>query len=95
VPFLKESYDRFEADALKSDHTGNLQFLCNVWRDFSSVLTKAIGLVEFNASRLEKMIDVAGQVAGSNPAYTAGDPAIAPGLDLRGVRRGPWCVRDG
>jgi hypothetical protein len=76
VPFLKESYDRFEADALKSDHTGNLQFLCNVWRDFSSVLTKAIGLVEFNASRLEKMIDVAGQVAGSNPPIPLAIPQL-------------------
>lgn len=141
ITFLLENYDEFEIDALKSDHTNNLQFLCNlfqllvncvvhglltreqtqidkrakriqlalepmasnnerpnnaleaeallvagrlnwailerdsgalaaVWHDFGQILDKAEGLGEFDAGRVEKMIEVGGQIAGNDPNYT-------------------------
>lgn len=45
--------------------------LSNIWYDFSDLLKKVEGLGEFRADRLEKMIEVAGQVAGNDPAYNA------------------------
>lgn len=141
IEFLQEHYDLFEVDAATSNHTANIEFLCNlfqllincvvhglltreeakldaraekirlaleplaankerpnnaleaeaqlvinrmnwaaiendpsalpqVWRDISTILDKAEGLGEFDASRMEKMIDVAGLVAGNDSEYT-------------------------
>ncbi len=44
--------------------------LPDIWRDFASVLDEARGLGEFDASRLEKMIEIGGQIAGNDPSYT-------------------------
>lgn len=44
--------------------------LTEVWRDFSSIIDDAGGLAEFNASRLEKMVDLGGHMAGNDPDYT-------------------------
>ena len=41
----------------------------NVWNDFSAVLEKASGLGEFKADRLVQMVEIAGQIAGNDPAY--------------------------
>ena len=139
--FLKDSYESFEAIALKSDHAINLEFLCNllqlfvnsvihghmsryeckldkrttklkealekiasdqnrpnnaleaqtslliirinqaildkkreelagIWKDFSSILEQASGLGEFKADRLIKLVDIVGQIAGNDSAYT-------------------------
>lgn len=43
--------------------------LANVWNDFSAVLEKASGLGEFKADRLVQMVEIAGQIAGNDPAY--------------------------
>ncbi|SDR60989.1 hypothetical protein SAMN05519103_07242 [Rhizobiales bacterium GAS113] len=40
-----------------------------IWREFGVVLEKARGLGEFDANRLVSMIELAGQVAGNDPAY--------------------------
>lgn len=45
------------------------QELPDIWRDFSDVLEQAVGLGEFKAQRLVSMIEIAGQVAGSDPVY--------------------------
>jgi len=41
----------------------------DIWNGFSSVLEKARGLGEFKADRLVQMVEVAGNIAGNNPAY--------------------------
>lgn len=142
IAFLQEHYDGFEADGLASNHTANIELLCNlfqllincvvyglltrdeakldarsekirltleplaankerpnnaleaetqlvinrmswaainkdpvalaqVWRDISEILDKAEGLGEFDASRMEKMIDAAGLIAGNDTEYTS------------------------
>jgi hypothetical protein len=43
--------------------------LTQVWNDFSTIIEKADGLGEFKAGRLKKMIEVAGLIAGNDPAY--------------------------
>ncbi|MGE0175372.1 MAG: tetratricopeptide repeat protein [Oligoflexales bacterium] len=43
--------------------------LSNIWNDFSVALEKANGLGEFKADRLVKMVEVAGNIAGNDPAY--------------------------
>jgi hypothetical protein len=43
--------------------------LTSVWNDFSAALEKASGLGEFKADRLVQMVEVAGNIAGNNPAY--------------------------
>jgi hypothetical protein len=43
----------------------------DVWRDFASVLDEARGLGEFDANRLEKMIELGGNIAGGDPVYTS------------------------
>jgi hypothetical protein len=45
--------------------------LPDIWRDFGTVLDDARGLGEFDAERLEKMIELGGNVAGNDPAYTS------------------------
>ncbi len=40
-----------------------------IWREFGEVLDRASGLGEFDAERAEKMIEIAGNVAGNDPAY--------------------------
>ncbi len=50
---------------------GQAEKLSDIWRDFSELLKKVEGLGEFRANRLEQMIDVAGQIAGNDPAYNA------------------------
>jgi len=138
--FLKNSYEAFEALAIKSDDSVNLEFLCNlnqllvnsvihfhmsrdeckldermamlkevlekitlnkdrpnnalevktslliilmnqimldnrrdelpdIWNDFAIVLEKAKGLGEFKADRLVQMVEIAGDIAGNDPAY--------------------------
>ncbi|MCA1363409.1 hypothetical protein I6F14_23695 [Bradyrhizobium sp. IC3069] len=42
-----------------------------VWRDYASVLDEARGLGEFDAGRLERMIELGGNIAGNDPAYTS------------------------
>lgn len=43
--------------------------LAIVWNDFSAVLEKANGLGEFKADRLVQMVEIAGNIAGNDPAY--------------------------
>jgi hypothetical protein len=43
--------------------------LSDIWREFSSVLEKASGLGEFNAERMVGMVEIAGDIAGNDPAY--------------------------
>lgn len=43
--------------------------LASVWNDFSAVLEKANGLGEFKADRLVQMVEIAGNIAGNDPAY--------------------------
>ncbi|WP_269621423.1 hypothetical protein [Zhongshania sp. BJYM1] len=43
--------------------------LVGVWNDFSIALEKASGLGEYKADRLVQMIEIAGNVAGNEPAY--------------------------
>ena len=43
--------------------------LPSVWNDFSSILNKASGLGEFKADRLVQFVDIAGNMAGNDPAY--------------------------
>ncbi len=43
--------------------------LSSLWRDYAAVLEKASGLGEFDADGLVRFIEVAGQVAGNDPAY--------------------------
>jgi len=43
--------------------------LTDIWHEFSAVLEKASGLGEFKADRLVKMLEIAGQIAGNDPAY--------------------------
>jgi hypothetical protein len=43
--------------------------LTDIWRDFAAALDRATGLGEFDADRLVSMIELAGQVAGNDPAY--------------------------
>lgn len=43
--------------------------LAIVWSDFSATLEKASGLGEYKADRLVQMVEVAGNVAGNDPAY--------------------------
>lgn len=43
--------------------------LATIWNDFSTVLEKARGLIEFNADRLVQMVEIAGNIAGNDPAY--------------------------
>ena len=43
--------------------------LPGIWHEFAIVLDRASGLGEFAADRLVRMIDIAGQVAGNDPAY--------------------------
>ncbi len=50
---------------------GKQENLSEIWNNFSSLLQKIEGLAEFNARRLTKMIEVAGLVAGNDPAYNA------------------------
>lgn len=40
-----------------------------IWNDFSTVLEKASGLGEFKADRLVQMVEIAGNIAGNDPAY--------------------------
>lgn len=40
-----------------------------IWPEFSKILLQARGLAEFEATRLIKLIEVVGNVAGSDPAY--------------------------
>lgn len=40
-----------------------------IWRDYGGILDRAAGLGEFKAERLVSMIEIAGQVAGNDPAY--------------------------
>ena len=41
----------------------------SIWNDFAVILEKARGLGEFKADRLIQMIEVAGEIAGNDPAY--------------------------
>jgi hypothetical protein len=43
--------------------------LPEIWKDYAGVVNRAAGLGEFKAERLVSMIEVAGQVAGNDPAY--------------------------
>jgi hypothetical protein len=43
--------------------------LTDIWNDYAAILEKASGLGEFKADRLIKMIEIAGQIAGNDPAY--------------------------
>lgn len=43
--------------------------LTSVWNDFSAVLEKAGGLGEYKADRLVQMVEIAGNISGSDPAY--------------------------
>ncbi|MEP4546980.1 MAG: hypothetical protein ABJ000_12435 [Saccharospirillum sp.] len=43
--------------------------LASVWYDFSAVLEKANGLGEFKADRLVQIVEIAGNLAGNDPAY--------------------------
>lgn len=43
----------------------------NIWNGFSAVLEKASGLGEFKADRLVQMVEIAGNIAGNDPAYNA------------------------
>jgi hypothetical protein len=40
-----------------------------IWQGFGNILDRAKGLGEYDADRLAKMIDLAGQIAGNDPAY--------------------------
>jgi hypothetical protein len=46
-----------------------LETLSEIWVAFAELLDRASGLGEFDADRLIKMTEVAGQVAGSDPGY--------------------------
>jgi hypothetical protein len=48
---------------------GDSAAFSDVWRDFATVVERADGLGEFDADRLVCLIEVAGQVAGNDPAY--------------------------
>lgn len=41
----------------------------DIWHDFSEILESATGLGEFNADRLIDIVEIAGQIAGNDPAY--------------------------
>lgn len=41
----------------------------DIWRDFAAILEKASGLGEFKADRLVSIVEIAGQIAGNDPAY--------------------------
>ncbi|MEH6578827.1 MAG: hypothetical protein V7731_17330 [Amphritea sp.] len=43
--------------------------LSDIWYEFAAILEKASGLGEFKADRLVSMVEIAGQVAGNDPAY--------------------------
>jgi hypothetical protein len=43
--------------------------LADIWRTYSGILERAVGLGEFKAKRLVSMIEVAGTIAGNDPAY--------------------------
>lgn len=43
--------------------------LPTIWTEFGDILDKASGMGEFDADRSVRMIEVAGQVAGDDPAY--------------------------
>lgn len=47
----------------------NRSALTDIWKDFAAILEKASGLGEFKADRLVSIVDVAGQIAGNDPAY--------------------------
>jgi hypothetical protein len=41
----------------------------DIWHDFAAILEKASGLGEFKADRLVSIVEIAGQIAGNDPAY--------------------------
>jgi hypothetical protein len=51
--------------ALRQDHKA----LCTLWPQFSEVVKQARGLGEFSAERLIQLVEVFGNIAGSDPGY--------------------------
>jgi hypothetical protein len=43
--------------------------MTDIWNDFAAILEKASGLGEFKADRLVSIVEIAGQIAGNDPAY--------------------------
>ncbi len=43
--------------------------LASIWSDFSAALEKARGLGEYKADRLVQIVEIAGNIAGNDPAY--------------------------
>lgn len=48
---------------------GNREALSDIWKSFADILEKAGGLGEFDADSLVTFVEIAGNIAGNDPAY--------------------------